>query len=246
MASYIGIQSYNFYSSGNAPSSIGGSVASTEAGNLLVYFVTATSSGTPTIASPGGSWTSLYNTSIAGLAYACFYQLSNVGGITTVSCNLSTTTAGGAVGQYVEFTVSPSYGFSNNFGLGNHTSYNQSSATVPWNVPALANFRELLAYCVHFKAATYTSNNSYEWGTGDTVVSTGATNNAQLITYYGVCSEEINPPVGGGSLSVSESCGLGYACFTSSIDYALNGGIEPNNGTSGYKSPIFFQGMVGG
>ncbi len=250
MSNYTKVQAWGFYSNANAPSTIGGPVTSTVAGNLLVYFVTTTSSGTPTISSPGGSWQTLYNANMTGLAYACFYQLSNAGSITNVSCNLSTTTAGGAVGEFYELSLGNNFVLpANNFGLGANTVYTQSTTTIPWTgIPTLTNFAELIVYTVHQKVATFTNNNSPEWGiiTTTSLVSTGSTTNAQQLLNFGTAIETLGQPQGGGTLSSAVASALGYVRFTSALSYPIDFNGSSIGGSTGVSNPNFFCGMVGG
>lgn len=248
MSNYGAIQGWNFNSTANAPSTIGGAVTSTLAGNMLLYFVTATSSGTPTISSPGGSWVTLYNANMAGLAYACFYQLSNVGGITTVSCNLATTTAGGAVGSFYEMSLGTNFYLpANNFGLDANTVYNQSTTNIPWtNIPVLTYYAELILYTVHYKAATYTANNTIEWGTANTIVSTGSSTNAQQSVFICTPIETLGQPAGGGTLSSAVSSALGYERFTSALSFQIDFDLACIGGSVGVRNPNFLSGMVGG
>lgn len=247
MATVNILQNLNVHSVANAPASTTINCSATTPGTLLLWIVTATSSGSPVISSPGGSWVSVYNTSVSNLAYALYVQLNNAGGITTITSNLATTTAGGVCSGFLEIqAVTPNSNqlWSNDFS----TSYNQIGTTVPWTgITSYTSIAELLFYCSHRAASTYTPNNTFHWNGGyGSGVSTGSTTNAQQDIYLGITIEELGQASGGGSLGTSVANALGYARYNSSISFPFNYTSSPVGGKSGVMQPQFFQGMIGG
>lgn len=246
MAQITVVQALTSASVANAPTTASITSVATTANNLLLWIVTATSSGTPTIASPGGAWAALYNTSIAGLAYALYVQLANAGGITTITSNLATTTAGGACAGFLELASTPgSQAWANDF----NTSYNQGTTSVPWSntITNVVKIGEFIFYCIHRQASTLTNKNTFEWNNNfGTTVSTGSTTNAQQDGFACLTGESLGQPAGGGTLSGAVPSALGYARFTSPISFPFNYPTAPEGGNSGIYVPIFNQGMIGG
>ena len=245
MAQINFLQSLISHSTANAPTTASITAMATTAGTLLLFSVTATSSGTPTIASPGGAWATVYNTSIAGLAYALFVQLSNAGGITTITSNLSTTTGGGACAGFLELQSEPlSQAWANDFS----TSYNQSTTNIPWTgITPVVNFAELLFYIVHRQATSFTPNNTIDWVSGVmNTVSTGSTTNAQQDGYIAISSQQLGQASGGGTIGGAIPSALGYARYTAPISFPSNFPTVPEGGKSGVYVPLFNQGMIGG
>jgi hypothetical protein len=245
MASISIIQNLTAHSSANAPASVTINSAATAQGSMLIWTVTATSSGTPVISSPGGSWVLVYNTSVANLAYAMYMQLNSASGITTITSNLATTTAGGACAGFLEMQTTP---INQPWAQETQTSYNQVGTSVPWTgIPRIVNILETELYYVHRAASTYTANNSANWNTGyGSGLSTGSTTNAQHDGYLGLTFEQLGQDVGGGTLGTSVASALGLARFTSGISFPYNFNTVPNGGITGIMQPTFFQGMTGG
>lgn len=237
------VQNLVSQSTSNAPSTATINCTATQAGSLLFFLVTATSSGTPSIASPGGGWVPVYNVSVAGLAYALFVQLSNAGGITTITSNLTATTAGGATAGFLELT-----------GLGGNVSQdftinaNQATIGVPWpNVSPVIYANELLFYAIHRVTSTFTASNTIGWaGPYANTVSTGSTTNAQQSCFLGLSSDTLTQEKGGGTLSSAVLSAIGYARFLGSTSFLLNFPFSPAGGGAGIYTPIFYSGMIGG
>jgi hypothetical protein len=230
-------------STANAPTSIGVTGLSPGVGDLLLFAVVATSSGTPTISSPGGSWQQVFNLSKSTLAYALFALYNYASGVSSITSNLATTTAGGAVCAFHDVS-----GLGNNQALDLETDGSQATTSVPW--PSISNVgyvNELLYYSVGRIASTYTPNNTWEW-TGDfgAVVSTGSTTNAQLDGYFALMPQEFSQPQGGGNLSSAVASYLGYARFNHSADFPLSFVESPAGGNAGLYVPQFNCGMIGG
>lgn len=231
-------------SSASAPTSATiGSIPATVAGNLLLFAVACTSSGTPTITSPGGSWTQIFNVSKSGLAYALFANLNNAGGVTSVSATLATTTAGGAVAHFAELQ-----GIGTGQANDSQVTASGATATVAWpSISPVLNNQELLYYGVARASATYTPNNTAEWNLGNvSTTSTGATTNCSLDSFFGIMPYELSQPSGGGTLGSAVANYIGFADFLHSLAFPMGLSYTPAGGNAGLYVGKFNQGMIGG
>lgn len=229
------VQSANAASNAAGPASIAPAYGvGTTAGNLLILCVTNTNT-TGTITTPAG-WTLLQANSQSGLISNLYYQLSNAGGITTVTVTIGGT-AGGAVATLLEFSGIGTATLDQN-SIAGTTSNAFTSPTITTSLTG-----ELCIMHVGYAAATLTPTASGEWSAPIGTVSTSGAPNAQDSVFWAV-SHIGNVPTLTGALSASVLHAQNLTTFNVLGTLLV---VKDNvGGLAGVYVGQFNQGMIGG